>query len=324
MPEEARGAVVAIGNFDGVHLGHRAVIAQAARIAHDEGRPLAVLTFEPHPREVLGHFDQPFRLTPFRIKAREIAAMGVALLFVARFDRAFAAQTPEEFVRNVLVEGLGARHLVVGYDFAFGRARAGNSALLEALAADGGYRVSQVSAAGQGGKVYSASEARDLLRDGDVAGAAGILGRWWEMSGRVRMGDRRGRQLGFPTANLAVEGMLHPGRGVYALWAGIEAQSGLSGTADWHPAVANLGRRPTFDKQEDLLEIHLLDFDGDLYGRRLRACFVERIRPERKFDGLDALKAQIAEDRERARVILAALPRPDQPAAADLKQRASS
>ncbi len=308
VPELARGAVVAIGNFDGVHLGHQAVIAQARRVAERLEAPLAALTFEPHPRAVLGRATGPFRLTPFRVKVRQFAALGVDYLFLLRFDTAFAAMPAPDFVTEVLAAGVGARHVVVGYDFAFGRARQGDVALLRAMAAEAGYEVTQVAAAGSGARVYSASEARELLRQGDMAGVAGILGRYWEIEGRVGGGERRGHQLGFPTANLAVAGLLQPVNGVYATWAGLGRGQGLDETVDWHPSVANLGWRPTFDGTEPRLEVHLFDFSDDIYGRWLRVRFVETIRPERKFDGIDSLKAQIAEDCQRARAILAAHP----------------
>ncbi len=304
VPAEGRGAVVAIGNFDGVHLGHQAVISDARRIAREAGAPLAVLTFEPHPREVLGQADGPFRLTPFRIKLREIAGLGVDILYLLRFDRKFASLAADDFIHRLLVGGLGVSHVVVGYDFAYGRARSGNSALLQENAEAGGYRVSQVSVAGTDQGKYSASEARARLSAGDVAGAAQILGRPWEIEGRVQRGERRGRKLGFATANLAIAGMLHPAHGVYALWAGVKR--GADDGPEWRPAVANLGRRPTFDENELLLEVHVLDFAGDLYGRRLRARFVARVRPERRFEGLDELKAQIARDTACARDLLSA------------------
>ena len=309
VPAQGRGAVVAIGNFDGVHLGHQAVIAEAGRIARATGAPLAELTFEPHRREFFGRTDGPFRLKPFRIKLREIAALGVDILYLLRFDAKLAALAADDFIHSLLVGGLGVSHVVVGYDFAFGQARGGNFALLQQNAEKGGYQVDQVSVAGSDDGIYSASEARTLLSAGDVAGTARILGRPWEIEGRVQDGEKRGRQLGFPTANLTVGGTLHPDHGVYALWAGLK--DAASDSWQWHPAVANLGRRPTFDENELLLEVHVLDFDGDLYGQRLRACFVERVRPERRFDGLEALKAQIASDTASAREILAAGSSPD-------------
>ena len=320
-PADARGAVVAIGNFDGVHLGHRAVIDEAGRIARALDAPLAVLTFEPHPRQVLSGTAEPFRLTPFRIKARHLAALGVELLHVARFDRAFAAREAASFVRDVVVSGIGARHVAVGHDFAFGRGRAGTVALLSEIGATLNLGVSRIEAAGAGTRIYSASEARSLLAAGAVACLPSVLGRFWEINGRVVSGDRRGRTIGFPTANLRLAQLLHPARGVYALWAKPDGED-----VRWLPAVANLGRRPTFGKTEDLLEIHIFDFSSALYGRRLRAAFVERVRPERRFDGIDGLKAQIARDCEAARAILARAPIPDtvEPAAPAPLRQASS
>jgi riboflavin kinase/FMN adenylyltransferase len=319
-PADAQGAVVAIGNFDGVHLGHRAVIEECGRIARSMDAPLAVLTFEPHPRQVLTGVEEPFRLTPFRIKARNLAALGVEILYVVRFDRAFASKAPEDFVQDVLVSGVRARHVIVGYDFAFGRKRAGTVALLTEIGAAAGFEVTKIEAAGAGDGVFSASEARRLLAVGDVATVPEVLGHYWEIDGRVVSGDRRGRTIGFPTANLRLRGTLHPARGVYALW----ANPGGNGER-WLPAVANLGHRPTFDKTEDLLEVHIFDFAGDLYGRPLRAAFVDRVRPEQKFDGIDALKAQIARDCDDAREILAgaATPTITEPGAASRRQASS-
>ena len=305
-PADARGAVVAIGNFDGVHLGHRAVVEEGRRIARSLGAPLAVLTFEPHPRQVLAAPDEPFRLTPFRLKARHLADLGIEILYVARFDRTFAAREPASFVADVVAAGVGARHVVVGHDFAFGRGRAGTVALLTEVGASHGVGVTSIEAAGTGATIHSASRARRLLAAGEVATLPAVLGRYWEIDGHVVTGDRRGRTIGFPTANLRAAGILHPARGVYALWAQPAVNDGR-----WYPAVANLGRRPTFDKTEDLLEVHIFDYDGDLYGRRLRAAFADRVRPERRFDGIEALKAQIATDCETARAILARMPAPD-------------
>ena len=315
-PAGSRGAVVAIGNFDGVHLGHRAVIEEGRRIALSLEAPLAVLTFEPHPRQVLAAPEEPFRLTPFRIKARHLAALGVDILFVARFDRAFAAREPASFVADVVAAGIGARHVVVGHDFAFGRGRAGTVALLTEIGGSLGVGVTSIAAAGTGTTVHSASRARHLLAAGEVAALPPVLGRYWEIDGHVIAGDRRGRTIGFPTANLRTAGILHPARGVYALWAQPDGDE-----RRWYPAVANLGRRPTFDKTEDLLEVHIFDYAGDLYGRRLRAAFADRVRPERRFDGIEALKAQIAEDCDTARAILARLTPPDAEESTPLPRR---
>ena len=195
---------------------------------------------------------------------------------------------------------------MVGHDFAFGRARAGTVALLAEVGAALGLGVRRIEAAGGSAGIHSASRARRLLAQGDVAGLLPVLGRFWEIDGRVAAGDRRGRTIGFPTANLPLAGLLHPARGVYAVWARPDGSGGR-----WLPAVANLGRRPTFRKTEDLLEVHLFDFSGALYGRRLRAAFAARVRAERRFDGVDGLKAQIARDCETARALLARTAPPD-------------
>ncbi|HEY5210494.1 MAG TPA: bifunctional riboflavin kinase/FAD synthetase [Stellaceae bacterium] len=297
-----RGAVIAIGNFDGVHVGHRAVIAEAQGLARSLGAPLALLTFEPHPRSVFVPNGPPFRLTPFRAKTRLIGETGVDLLFTLRFDRAFAAKTAEEFVADLLVGRLGARWIVVGQDFTFGRGRAGNPALLRDMGARLGFGLSVLQPlADDGAKAASASRIRAHLAAGRPCAAAELLGRDWEIEGRVRQGDRRGRELGFPTANLAIGDYLHPAPGVYAVRAGIVER----GTVAWHDGVANFGNRPTFAGTDWRLETNLFDFAGDLYGRHLRVAIVDFIRPDAKFDSAEALVAAMHEDAAKARAILA-------------------
>jgi riboflavin kinase / FMN adenylyltransferase len=298
-----RGAIVAIGNFDGVHLGHRQVIERAGALARAASAPHAVLTFEPHPRSVLHPDAAPFRLTPFRAKSRLIEALGVDLLFTLHFDHAFAQRSAEDFVERVLVSGLGARHVVVGYDFVFGHSRRGTPALLAAEGGRLGFGVTIVDpVATPGGPVYSSTRIREHLSQGRPREAAALLGRFWAIDGRVERGDERGRTIGFPTANLRLEDYLRPAAGVYAVRAGIEEL----GTVRWHNGVANFGRRPTVGGSDLRLEVHLFDFAGDLYGRHLRVELIDYLRPEQKFPGLDALKAQIAEDARRARAILLA------------------
>ena len=302
-----RGAVVAIGNFDGVHLGHQAVIGEAGRIAQAGGAPHAVLTFEPHPRRVLRPDTPPFRLTPFRAKSRHIEALGVDLLFTLHFDPAFAQRSAADFIDSVLVRNLGVRHAVVGYDFVFGHQRGGTPALLQARGADLGFGVTVVGPiAAPGGAVYSSTRIRELLGSGKPREAAVLLGRFWEIEGRVERGDARGRSVGFPTANLMLDDYLRPAPGVYAVRAGIEEE----GRTVWHDGVANLGQRPTFGGSDLRLEAHLFDFDRDLYGSHLRIALIEHLRPERKFPGIDALKAQIAADAAKARALLKAEPPP--------------
>jgi riboflavin kinase/FMN adenylyltransferase len=298
-----KGAVVAIGNFDGVHLGHRAVIEAARGIARAAKAPLAVLTFEPHPRSIFVPNGPPFRLTPFRAKTRLIEEAGVDLLFTLRFDRAFAAKTAESFVSDLLVARLGTSHVVVGQDFTFGRGRGGNPDLLRAMGATLGFGVTVLEPiVDVGGKVASASHIREHLAQGRPLAAAALLGRDWEIEGRVAQGDKRGRELGFPTANLPIANYLHPAPGVYAVRAGLIEK----GTFAWHDGVANFGNRPTFAGQDWRLETYLFDFSGDLYGRHLRVAIVDFIRPDAKFDGADALIAAMHEDARKARAILTA------------------
>lgn len=302
LPEQCRGAVVAIGNFDGVHLGHRAVLGQAADIARNKGCPLGALVFEPHPREYFQPQAPRFRLTPLREKAQLLAALGIDLLYVERFDASLAAAPPEDFVNRVLVAGLGVSHIVVGYDFRFGHGRKGDIAFLHREAAKSGFGVSVIDAVTTtaSGEPYSSSRIREHLREGRPRRAAELLGHWWSIEGHVITGDRRGRTIGFPTANLRLDDCIEPRHGVYA----VRAQLADGPDAGVYDGVANLGLRPTFNKQDVMLEVNLFGFSGDLYGRLLRVSFVEFIRPEQKFDGLESLKAQILADSETAKNLL--------------------
>ncbi len=302
LPDEVRGASVAVGNFDGVHLGHQAVIGEAGRVARDQGIPWAVLSFEPHPRSLFTTDQEPFRLTPFRIKARHVEALGVDNMIVLHFDHEFAGLSADDFVKKVLVKGLGARHVVSGYDFVFGHKRAGNCELLLHKGKEEGFDFTCVSAVDDGETIYSSTRVRRYLKVGDPRGAANLLGRPFEIEGRVEHGDARGRTIGFPTANLHLGEYLRPASGVYAVRAGIDEGADTR----WLEGVANFGNRPTFDKKDTIFEVHLFDFDGDLYGRHLRIALVDFLREEKKFDGLDDLKAQIALDSNNARQILAA------------------
>lgn len=310
VPADARGAVVAIGNFDGVHLGHQAVLTQARRIAEDLGAPLAVLTFEPHPRAVFQPDLPPFRLTPLPAKVEALRAIGVDHVFVLDFTREFSQRSAEDFMTAVLQSDLGARHVVVGWDFCFGHQRSGNAALLTERGGDLGFGVTVAEVVKTDeAEIYSSSRIRECLRAGDPAGAAALLGRYWEVDGMVLHGDKRGRTLAFPTANISMEGYLHPSLGVYAV------RAGMRGTAEeaddgyrWVEGVANLGRRPTVEGSQVQLEVHLFDFDEDLYGRFLRVQLIAFLRGEKKFDGLDSLKAQITSDCAHARRVLDEIP----------------
>lgn len=301
LPEEARGGVVALGNFDGVHLGHQAVIGRALEIAREQGAPAGVTTFEPHPRSVFKPDQPPFRLTPLRIKARHIEALGADYLYMQHFDLDFARLSAEEFVEKVLVTGLGVRHVVVGYDYVFGRARGGNVERLREMAAAHGFAVTDVPPVhAHDGEICSSTRIREFLRAGQPAEAARLLGYCWEIEGRVEPGEQRGRGIGFPTVNLPLGEYLRPAPGVYAVRAGRDQ----GGATLWHDGVANLGHRPTFGGGDMVLEAHLFDVDEDLYGQHMRVALVEHLRPERKFDNIEALKRQIVQDAAMARRVL--------------------
>lgn len=302
-PQSCTGCVVAIGNFDGVHRGHRVLIGKVRAAAERLGAPAGVVTFEPHPREFFAPSAPAFRLTNFRAKALSLAETGLDFMAVVPFNADTARMSPAGFIEEVLVRRIGIRHVVVGYDFAFGHKRAGNVTHLQAAAVERGFTVEVVEPVREGDEVFSSTRIRDALWQGDPRRAARLLGHWWEVDGRIVRGDQRGRTIGFPTANIELGGYLEPQFGVYAVQIGL----GERGEADWRDGVANLGRRPTFDKSDVLLEVHLFDFSGDLYGRHARVRFIDFIRPEQKFSGLDTLKAQIAADAERAREILAGL-----------------
>ena len=302
LPPDARGAVVAIGNFDGVHLGHQAVIGATVTKARALDAPAAVLTFEPHPRMLFKPDSAPFRLTPLRPKTHAIEALGVEILVVLAFDRTLSAKSAEAFADSVLMIGMAASHVVVGADFVFGHDRLGTVDRLVEIGERAGFGVTALApVAGSDGTVYSSTAIREALKAGEPRQAATLLGRAWEIEGRVEYGDARGRQLGFPTANVGLGDYLRPAFGVYAVEAGIDQGA----ATQWRRGVANLGRRPTVAGLAERLEVHLFDFDGDLYGRHLRVRLIEFLRPEKKFDGLDALRAQIARDSAKARAILA-------------------
>jgi riboflavin kinase/FMN adenylyltransferase len=302
VPGELRGAVVAIGNFDGIHRGHQELIGKAQRLAAELGAPSAVLTFEPHPRTFFDPGLPPIRLTTFRVKLRLVEALGIDVMVVLAFNQRLARLAAEEFVHYVLVEGLGVRHVVVGDSFRFGRKRLGDVALLEKLGRGSGFGVTAINRiAGPGAEAYSSSMVREYLRTGNPTRAALLLGRYWEIEGRVRHGAKRGRALGYPTANIDLGELLRAAYGVYAVRATLDRRD----ATHWIAGVANLGIRPMFETAEPLLEVHLFDFDGDLYGRHMRVALIDYLRPEMRFESLDALKRQMAEDSRRARVTLA-------------------
>ena len=302
LAEDFGNPVLAIGNFDGVHIGHQSLIATAGSAAQWGGRPLGVLTFEPHPRQYFNTSEPAFRLTPAPIKRRLLEALNVELLIELRFDADLAAMAAEDFV-DFLVTHFAPSHVVIGWDFCFGRDRKGNAALLRALAPQRGFALDVVDPVRDVEQdIYSSNLIRDHLRDGQPERAAALLGHLWEIEGEVLRGEQLGRTLGFPTANIAMDDYLLPQVGIYAGRAGEDAGRDTI----WRDCVVYIGRRPTIDGGPILLEFHLFDFVGEIYGQHWRVALVDFLRPDEKFDGLDALKAQIAKDARQARQVLAA------------------
>jgi riboflavin kinase / FMN adenylyltransferase len=290
-----QGASVAMGNFDGLHRGHASVI-EAAR-AHG---PLGVVTFEPHPRQVFAPDTPAFRLMNAEARANRLAKMGVERLYELPFNRALAGLTPEEFVDQVLHRGLRVRHVVVGADFCFGKARKGTAADLQTLGAESGIGVTIAPLIESDGAPVSSTAIRRALSEGDPRAAADMLGHWHRIEGEVIHGEKRGRELGYPTANMSLANLHLPRLGVYAVWVDI-LTGPQTGT---YRGAASLGVRPMFGENTPNLETFLLDFTGDLYGQHLSVAFVEYLRPEMKFDGLPALITQMDADCARARALL--------------------
>ena len=300
LPDRLRGGVVAIGNFDGVHRGHQAVLERALEEARAQGVPALVLTFEPHPRAVFRP-DLPLpRITPAPVKARLIRLLGFDAIVEQEFTGEFAGQSADEFIDEVLVRQLGVGHVVTGFDFHFGRNRQGNPAFLVAAAKGRGFGVTQVEAfSDEGGDIVSSSRIRALLEAGDVSQAAGLLGYRFTVESEIVHGKKLGRTLGFPTANMVLPDDAVLRHGIYAVR--LRRANG-----DLHDGVASFGRRPTVDTDgEPLLETYVFDFDGDLYGEVCDVSFFAYQRGEEKFDGLDALLDQMTRDKEEARALLA-------------------
>jgi riboflavin kinase/FMN adenylyltransferase len=298
IPERARAATaLTIGNFDGVHRGHQVLIGKLRDAAAGFGLPAAVMTFEPHPREFFAKADAPTRLSSLREKLELLESFGVDRVYVRRFDSEFAAVSPQAFVEEVLVRGLGTRWLAVGDDFRFGAKRAGDFAMLQAASAEFGFRLETLPTVQVDGHRVSSSAVREALARGDLQTAEKLLGRTYGISGRVVQGDRLGRELGFPTANVQLKHNRPPLTGIYAV-----EVCGLGPKA--LPGAASLGVRPTInDAGRATLEVYLLDFDHDIYGKHVRVDFLKKIRDEEKYAGLDALKAQIARDVEAVRQV---------------------
>ena len=292
---------VALGNFDGVHLGHQEILRRTVETAHRKGRDAVVYTFDPHPRLVLNKAPEIPRITTPRERVRILESLGIDVLVLAEFTTEFAAQSPEEFVENVLVEELGTRNLFIGENYRFGKGRAGTSHTLRKMAYELGFIVHVVPPVRYGGIVVSSSRIREHLARGEIAEANYLLGREFTIEGRVIHGHHRGKGLGFPTANIKPEVKLHPPEGVYAVYC-------LTGE-DIHPAVMNIGYNPTFKDRQVSYEVHILDFERDLYGEFITAYMVERLRPEMTFSSAEDLRAQIGRDTERTRQVLAQKPK---------------
>jgi len=303
LPPEDRGASAAIGNFDGVHRGHQAVIDIARGEAEKSGAPLGVVTFEPHPREFFAPDAPPFRLMNAEAKSNRLAKLGVDHLYQLRFDAALAGLTAEQFARQVIAEGLGLSHVVVGADFCFGKGRQGTAQDLVRFGQEMGFGVTLAKLLEHDSNAVSSTAIRTALSGGRPRDAAAMLGHWHRIEGAVIGGDKRGRDLGFPTANMSIEGLHPPRFGIYAVLVDV-----LSGPHEGsYQGAASVGVRPMFGQNVPNCETFLFDFDGDLYGTHLSVALVEFLRPEEKFDSLDALIAQMDADCARAREILAAL-----------------
>lgn len=297
-------SALTIGNFDGVHRGHQAMLARVKRAALERGLPACVLTFEPHPREFFTPAEAPARLTPMHIKLELLEAAGIDHAHVARFNAQFALLSPERFVEEVLVKGLGCAWLLAGRDFRYGAKRAGDFAALESAAARHGFTLEPMPEVTLAGERISSSAVRAALAAGEVERAASLLGRPFAISGHVAHGDKLGRELGFATANIPLEPGRVPVHGIFVVEAvGVEA--GAQGTKPW-PGVASVGARPTVKANGAMvLDVHLFDFAGELYGQRLEVSFLAKLREEEKYPGLDALRAAIARDVARAREFFA-------------------
>ena len=303
IPERAEhGCVLTIGNFDGVHRGHQALLTKLTDKARVTGLPSAVLTFEPHPREFFAHDNRPRRLTSLREKIQLLASRGVDRLYIARFNTRFAALTAEQFIEDVLIHGLGVRHLLIGDDFCFGKGRVGNFTMLNAAGQQAGFTVEAMHTLVHEGERVSSSAVRAALLEGDMPHAARLLGRPYSISGRVMHGDKIGRTIGFPTANIQLKHRSPPLMGIYTV--------SVDGLADkpW-PGVASVGVRPTInDAGRPSLEVHLFDWAGDCYDAHLRVNFLVKQRDEERYDNLADLTAQIARDADQARAYFAQNP----------------
>ena len=297
-PDALRGAIIALGNFDGFHLGHQAVAGEAIAWARAEGRPAIIATFDPHPVRFFKPDAAPFRLTTLEQRQELFAAAGADAMLVFAFDAELASTTAEDFIAKLMVERLGAAGVVTGEDFTFGKARGGNIELLKTRGAELGLSSRAVGAVMLDGAVVSSSRIRDALKAGDCETATRLLTRPFAIRGVVQHGDKVGRTIGFPTANLTLGNYLRPHYGIYAVSSRLADGTRLHG-------AANLGIRPSFDPPKELLEPHFFDWSGDLYGQEIEVAFHHFLRPEAKFDSLDALTQQMLVDCDQARKLLA-------------------
>jgi riboflavin kinase/FMN adenylyltransferase len=295
------GCVATIGNFDGVHRGHQVVIEQCSAKAAELGLPVTLITFEPQPWEYFHPRSAPARLTRLREKIRALGEYGVARILCLPFNAHLAGLEPERFIREILVDGLGVKYLVVGDDFRFGKDRTGNFSLLQQAGVRYGFEVASIHTFSLGNGRVSSTRVRDALMRGDLDAAKSLLGRPYAMSGRVAHGDKRGRTIGFPTANVFLHRANSPLSGVFAVNMEGVAAAPVAG-------VANVGIRPTVGGTRALLEVHLFDFDRDIYGRHVQVNFLKKIREERCFDSFEALQAQIRLDAREAKDFFAAAP----------------
>jgi riboflavin kinase/FMN adenylyltransferase len=298
VPQALRGGIVALGNFDGFHLGHQAVVGRAVERGRSEGRPVLVATFDPHPVRYFRPEAPPFRLTSLDQRQRLFAAAGADAMIVFRFGAELAATPAEEFISKTLLGPIGAAGVVTGEDFTFGQGRRGNIDMLVEAGTRLGFSVDSVAPVADGHGPVSSSRIRDSLQAGDCRAAARLLTRPFAIEGVVEHGDKRGREIGYPTANLALGPYLRPRFGIYAVRGRLDDGTVLGG-------AANLGIRPTFEPPKELLEPYFFDFEGDLYGRMLEVELIDFLRPEAKYDSLDALKTQMAADCDEARRRLA-------------------
>jgi riboflavin kinase / FMN adenylyltransferase len=297
IPETLRGAIIALGNFDGFHLGHQAVVGEALRWARAEGRPCIVATFWPHPVEFFVPGAPPFRLSSLDQRQEWFEAAGADAMLVFAFDATMAATSAHDWVHDVLGRQLGAAGVVTGEDFTFGKGREGSVATMRAMGAEIGLGARAIGAVSEGGEVVSSSRIRKALQAGDMAMATRLLTRPFALRATVQHGDKLGREIGFPTANLALADYLRPAYGIYAVTGRLPDGRVLKG-------AANIGVRPHFDPPKELLEPHFFDFSGDLYGQEVEIAFHAFLRAEAKFESLDALVAQIARDCDAARALL--------------------